>query len=46
MSIVYNIDFGKLIERLRVNEDCHGVFAQIITFRIVLKSDMFEKKAN
>ena len=46
ISIVFNIDFGKLLERRRVNEDCYGVLAQIITFRIVLKSDMFENKAN
>ena len=44
ISIVYNIGFSLLPGRICVNEDFHDLLAQVITFYIFLKSDMFEKK--
>ena len=44
ISIVYNIGFSLLPGRICVNEDFYDLLAQVITFYIFLKSDMFEKK--
>ena len=44
ISIKNNVGFSLLLGRICVNEDFYHLLAQIITFNIVLKSDMFEKK--
>ena len=44
ISIVYNIGFSLLPGRICVDEDFYDLLAQVITFHIVLKSDVFEKK--
>ena len=44
ISIVYNVGFSLLPGRICVNEDFYDLLAQVITFYIFLKSDMFEKK--
>ena len=44
MSIVYNIGFSLLLRRICVNEDFYDLLAQVITFHIFLKANMFEKK--
>ena len=36
ISIIYNIGFGFLLERLCLNEDVYDLLAQIITFRHLL----------
>ena len=39
-----NAGFSLLLGRICVNEDFYDLLAQVITFNIFLKSDMFEKK--
>ena len=44
ISIVYNVGFSLLLGRICVNEDFYDLLAQVITFHIILKSVIFEKK--
>ena len=44
ISIVSNIGFSLLLGRICVNEDFYDLLAQVITFHIILKSVIFEKK--
>ena len=44
ISIVYNVGFSLLPGRICVNEDFYDLLAQVITFHIILKSVIFEKK--
>ena len=44
ISIIYNAGFSLLLGRICVNEDFYDLLAQVITFHIILKSVIFEKK--
>ena len=44
ISIINNVGFSLQLGRICVNEDFCDLLAQVITFHIILKSDMFEKK--
>ena len=44
ISIVSNIGFSLLLGRICVNEDFYDLLAQVITFHIFLKSNLFYKE--
>ena len=44
VSNLENIHIDCILGRICVNEDFYDLLAQVITFYIFLKSDMFEKK--